>query len=254
MLRAHCTPIAELLHPAFAELDRGLTTTIGHPGERIPTRTAKGNRVSETTARGRSVIVVDASVLANAIADDEAGDLARDEIGQRGHVSAAGVDVETVAVLRKRWLAGTLPARRFASSVRDLEELAIDGYPTLRLMWRAYELRDNVTVYDAAYVALAEALDCPLVTADARLAQAPEIRCGSSWSRTRDDGLFAHGSLTNVTRQADTGRRQPSRQPGIPCTQRHRTGLDVTWWRKPNGLMTRRLVPPDRRVFSGSPD
>jgi len=58
------------------------------------------------------VIVVDASVLANAIADDQAdGNAARDAIRQHGGVSAPDlVDVETVAVLRKRWLAGTLPA------------------------------------------------------------------------------------------------------------------------------------------------
>lgn len=123
--------------------------------------------------------MVDASVLANAIADDEAdGDLARAAIRHGGGVSAPDlVDVETVAVLRKRWLAGTLPARRFASAVRDLEDLTIDRYPPLRLMWRAYELRDNVTAYDAAYVALAEGLDCPLVTGDGRLAKAPGIRC-----------------------------------------------------------------------------
>ena len=47
----------------------------------------------------------------------------------------------------------------------------------MRLMRRAYELRDNVTAYDAAYVALAEALDCRLVTADAQLARAPGGRC-----------------------------------------------------------------------------
>ncbi len=80
-------------------------------------------------------------------------------------------------MLRKRWLTGDLPARRFASAVRDLEELAIVRYPTLRLMWRAYELRDNVTAYDAAYVALAEVLDCPLVTADARLDRASGVQC-----------------------------------------------------------------------------
>jgi predicted nucleic acid-binding protein len=55
--------------------------------------------------------------------------------------------------------------------------LAIERYPTLRLMRRAYELRDNVTAYDAAYVALAEALDCRLVTADAQLVRAPGVRC-----------------------------------------------------------------------------
>ena len=109
------------------------------------------------------MIVVDASVLANAIGDDEAdGAAARDAIRQRRGVSAP----DLVAVLRKRWLAGTLPARRFASAVRDLEELAIDRYPTLRLMWLAYELRENVTAYEAAYVALAEALDCPLGPAE----------------------------------------------------------------------------------------
>lgn len=123
--------------------------------------------------------MIDASVLANAIADDGPdGNAARDAIRQRGGVSAPDlVDVETVAVLRKRWLAGTLPTRRFASAMRDLEELAIDRYPTLRLMWRAYELRANVTAHDAAYVALAEALDCPLVTADTRLATASGVRC-----------------------------------------------------------------------------
>lgn len=125
------------------------------------------------------MIVVDASVLANAIGDDETdGEVARDAIRQRGGVSAPDlVDVETVAVLRKRWLAGALSARRFASAVRDLEDLAIDRYPTVRLMWRAYELRDNVTAYDAAYVALAEALGCPLATADGRLAKASGVRC-----------------------------------------------------------------------------
>ena len=125
------------------------------------------------------MIVIDASVLANAIADDQAdGDAARDAIRQHGGACAPDlVDVATVAVLRKRWLAGTLPGRRFASSVRDLEELAIERYPTRQLMWRAYEVRANVTAYNAAYVALAEALDCPLVTADARLARAPGIRC-----------------------------------------------------------------------------
>ncbi|MGM0618263.1 MAG: type II toxin-antitoxin system VapC family toxin [Actinomycetota bacterium] len=125
------------------------------------------------------MIVIAASVLANAIADDQAdGDTARDVIRQRGGVSAPDlVDIETVAVLRKRWLAGTLPGRRFASAVRDLEELAIERYPTRQLMWRAYELRESVIVYDTAYVALAEALDRPLVTADARLARAPGIRC-----------------------------------------------------------------------------
>lgn len=68
------------------------------------------------------MIVVDASVLSNAIGDDEAdGEAARDVIRRSGGVSAPDlVDVETVAVLRSRWLAGTLPVRRFAVAVREI--------------------------------------------------------------------------------------------------------------------------------------
>lgn len=125
------------------------------------------------------MIVIDASVLANAIGDDEAdGRAARDRLARDGDLVAPDlVDVETVAVLRRRWLAGEVTARRFSTAIGDLEDLALLRLPTLPLMRRAYALRANVTAYDAAYVALAEQLDCPLVTADARLARAPRLRC-----------------------------------------------------------------------------
>ncbi|HVB26659.1 MAG TPA: type II toxin-antitoxin system VapC family toxin [Mycobacteriales bacterium] len=125
------------------------------------------------------MIVVDASVLANVIADDGPdGQLARSELRDADGAAIPDLaDVETVAVLRKRWLAGELSARRFATAIDDLEELDLQRYPTLPLMHRAYELRSNVTAYDAAYVALAEALDAELVTADSRLANATGPRC-----------------------------------------------------------------------------
>jgi predicted nucleic acid-binding protein len=125
------------------------------------------------------LIVVDASVLVNALADDTAdGQRARAELRTAGDVAAPDlVDVETVAVLRRRWLAGTLSARRFAAAIEDLEALAIYRYPRLGLMRRAYELRANVSAYDAAYVALAETLGCELLTADSRLAKAPGKHC-----------------------------------------------------------------------------
>jgi len=125
------------------------------------------------------VIVVDASVLATVVGDDGVeGRRARQELRAAGDVVAPDlVDVETVAVLRKRWLAGTVTAHRFAAAVDDLESLPIDRYPTLSLMRRAYELRANITAYDAAYVALAEALHCELVTGDVRLSKAPGPRC-----------------------------------------------------------------------------
>jgi predicted nucleic acid-binding protein len=125
------------------------------------------------------VIVVDASVLANAIGDDqEAGRQARELL--RGHQELAApdlVDVETTAVLRRRWLAGTITDQRFEQAIDDLRDIPIARFPTLGLMHRAFELRTNVTAYDACYVALAEALDWPLCTTDRRLAHAPGPRC-----------------------------------------------------------------------------
>jgi predicted nucleic acid-binding protein len=125
------------------------------------------------------VIVLDASVLANALGDDgRDGRTARDEIRSAGQFTAPDlIDVETVAVLRKRWLARAITDERFETAVGDLERTDFERVPTLRLVRRAYELRANVTAYDATYVALAEALDCELVTADRRLSTAPGPRC-----------------------------------------------------------------------------
>ena len=126
------------------------------------------------------MIVIDASVLANVVGDDESdGRRARAELRGVGDIAAPDlVDVETVSVLRKRWLAGTVADERFAAAVDDLAQLdLLERYPTLRFMRRAFELRANVTACDSAYVALAEELDCDLLTADQRLASATGPRC-----------------------------------------------------------------------------
>ena len=125
------------------------------------------------------MIVIDASVLANVVGDDGSdGQRARLEFRHAGDVAAPDLaDVETVAVLRKRWIAGTVSDQRFAAAVNDLGQLDIDRYPALPFMRRAYELRANVTVYDSAYVALAETLGCELLTADRCLANASGPRC-----------------------------------------------------------------------------
>lgn len=125
------------------------------------------------------MIVVDASVLANVVGDDGAtGIAARARLAVAGDASVPDLaDVETVSVLRKRWIAGTLTARRFRQAVDDLLALPLTRYPTGQLMYRAYELRANVTAYDASYVAIAEALGCVLVTGDGRLARASGPRC-----------------------------------------------------------------------------
>lgn len=125
------------------------------------------------------MIVVDASVLANVVGDDGPdGFAARARLVVGGDISVPDlVDVETVSVLRKRWIAGTLSARRFRDAVDDLLALPLTRYPTGPLMNRAYELRAKVTAYDASYVAVAEALGCVLVTGDGRLARSSGPRC-----------------------------------------------------------------------------
>jgi predicted nucleic acid-binding protein len=155
------------------------------------------------------VIVIDASVLANAIADDGAdGNRARVELRSAGDLATPDLaDVETVAVLRKRWLAGTLTARRFAAASATSSALNLDRYPTLPLMRRAYELRQNVTAYDASYLALAELLSCELLTADKRLAHAPGAHCpvrtlpstAAGFARRR---LLTLGSSTDANRSS----------------------------------------------------
>lgn len=125
------------------------------------------------------MIVVDASVIANVVGDDEAaGQLARARLAAASAVSAPDlVDVETVSVLRRRWLAGDLADERFQGAVDDLLALPMTRFPVGPMMVRAFELRANITAYDACYIALAEALACPLVTADRRLANAPLTTC-----------------------------------------------------------------------------
>ena len=110
--------------------------------------------------------------------DDEAGQRARREVRTAGELAAPDLaDVETVAVLRKRWLTGTISDDRFETAVRDLQDLPVERYPALQFLRRAFGLRANMTAYDAMYVALAESLDCELWTADARLAKASGPRC-----------------------------------------------------------------------------
>ncbi len=125
------------------------------------------------------MIVVDASVLANALADDSAdGDTARGELRAAREITAPDlVDVETVSVWRERWLRGELSDARLEVAVAHLQRLRFERVSTRRLVRRAIELRANVTAYDGCYVALAEVLGCELLTADGKLASATGPRC-----------------------------------------------------------------------------
>lgn len=83
------------------------------------------------------------------------------------------LDLEVLQALRRMELAGELDRRRAATAVEDFEALRVRRWSHVPLRQRVWELRRNVTAYDAAYIALAERFDCALVTCDARLGRAP---------------------------------------------------------------------------------
>lgn len=81
------------------------------------------------------------------------------------------MDFEVASALRSLVLRGTLTPERAQRALLALAELRVVRYPATRLIDRIWQLRENVTAYDAAYVALAEMLDIPLITTDLRLAR-----------------------------------------------------------------------------------
>ncbi len=128
---------------------------------------------------GQNVIVVDASVLAVALGDDGTdGERARERLAGETLVAPELVDLEVVFVWRRHVAAKLMPARRAASALADLADLPLRRSSHQPFLERIWELRHVMTPYDAAYVALAEALDAVLVTADARLSRASGFKCG----------------------------------------------------------------------------
>lgn len=122
--------------------------------------------------------VLDASVLVEFLTGGEHAESSRRHI-----MSSPGwlwapylVDAEVGHALRSEVRAGEISARAARAALGDLMELRLQRVSHHLLAERAWELRENVTFYDALYVALAEALEAPLVTLDARLAKAPGLR------------------------------------------------------------------------------
>lgn len=125
------------------------------------------------------MIVVDAALLVDALTDDgPVGDAAQAALAADPHWAAPEhLRVEVTSAVRGRWLAGKLTGERADAAVRILNQLAVRYAPWDELAERVWELRRNVTPYDAAYLALAEARGCPLVTTDAKLRDCPGRRC-----------------------------------------------------------------------------
>jgi predicted nucleic acid-binding protein len=124
------------------------------------------------------LIVIDASavleVLLNTAASARVAErlFARNDILHAPHV----LDLEIAQVLRRYTLSGEMDAERSEQALEDLADLPLNRYPHDVFLFRIWALRRNLTAYDAAYVALAEALDVPLVTRDTALASAPGHR------------------------------------------------------------------------------
>lgn len=124
------------------------------------------------------MIVVDASVLATAMGDDGSdGERARARLVEARLIAPELLDLEVASVWRRAVRAGRMSEMRGSQALADLAALPLARAPHAPLMPRIWELRDNLTVYEAAYVALAEALGAPLLTADRKLTQATGTRC-----------------------------------------------------------------------------
>ena len=124
------------------------------------------------------MLVIDAGVLAVALIDDGPdGDVVRHRLRGEQLAAPALIDLEVVSVWRGLARGGHLDARRVGLALDDLRDLPIQRFEHTPFLVRCWDLRDHLTLYDAAYVALAEALQVPLLTGDRRLARSTGPRC-----------------------------------------------------------------------------
>lgn len=123
-------------------------------------------------------VVVDAALVVAALVDDGSDGRWAESIVVSDHLAAPHLmPVETANILRRAALAGEISDETAAQAHADLLALRVDLCPYEPVAARVWELRANITTYDAWYVALAETLDAPLATLDARLSRAPGPRC-----------------------------------------------------------------------------
>lgn len=124
------------------------------------------------------MIVADASAILELLLRSDAGLVAERRLLRRGETihAPALVDVEVAQVLRRYVLRGDLTSSWARTAIGLLSGFPMERYGHEPLLPRIWELRDNLTAYDAAYVALAEGLRAPLLTCDGRLANATGIR------------------------------------------------------------------------------
>lgn len=120
------------------------------------------------------MIVVDASAALSGLLNAGA---ARQALADEQLHTPHLIDSEIAQALRRRVSSGDLTADDAWAALDTWRRLGMTRYPAAGLLARVWHLRDNLSAYDATYVALAEHLGCALVTADARLSRAPGLTC-----------------------------------------------------------------------------
>jgi predicted nucleic acid-binding protein len=121
------------------------------------------------------MIVVDASVVLEVLLRTEAAEALEERMLNPAESMCAPhlLDIEVAQVVRRYCLLGETTSERGAEALRDLADMAIERFPHAPFLPRIWQLRQNLTAYDAAYVALAETLGCTLLTRDQALAKSP---------------------------------------------------------------------------------
>jgi predicted nucleic acid-binding protein len=124
------------------------------------------------------VIVVDASAVVEVLLRLEKSNVLIERLlGSDEKLCAPELlDVEVAQVIRRYWRSGDVTAARGTAAINDLTDLPIERFAHAPLLDRIWQLRSNATAYDAAYIALAEATDSPLVTCDKALKSIPGTR------------------------------------------------------------------------------
>jgi predicted nucleic acid-binding protein len=122
-----------------------------------------------------SPIVIDASAFVELLLQTTIGMRVERAIGDAELIAPDGLNPEVMNALRGLERGGKLTSARASKAVGRLAKEAITRVPTLGLLREAWSLRANVSAYDACYVALARAFDCPLLTTDKALARAPNL-------------------------------------------------------------------------------
>lgn len=124
------------------------------------------------------LVVCDASALVALLLDGgPAGDWVSQALRDATLLAPSLVSFETANIIRRHELAGLISADQAAQAHADLLALAIERWPYELLATRAWQLRHNLSIYDASYVALAELTCAALVTLDERIGRAPGLRC-----------------------------------------------------------------------------